>query len=78
MPKRGGQTRLIMNTRIANSFFLDPPHTELLIRSASSRIELDEDTPLYLAEADIDTCFHRDKLPPGLPEYFALRSVKVR
>ena len=43
--KRGGHTRLIMDTRSRTFPFLEPPHTELPTSSAFSRIESDEAFP---------------------------------
>ena len=76
--KREGKQRLIIDTRIANTYFRDPPHTDLPGCASFSRIELGSDDVFYLAEADVDNAFHRVLLPPGLGRYFILPSVHAR
>ena len=62
--KKDGRQRFIIDTRIANLTFIDPPHTDLPTAAAFSRIEVEPGQALYVAEADVDNAFHRVLLPP--------------
>ena len=76
--KKDGRQRLIMDTRLANAAFKDPPHTELPTTASFSRIEVEPGTALFIAEADVDNAFHRVLLPSGLAEYFVLPGIRAK
>ena len=61
--------RLIVDARLANRAFRDPPGVRLLSSDGLGRMEWHgekTDFDLELAVADIDNCFHRYKMPKGM------------
>ena len=76
--KKNGRLRLIFDTRILNSHFVEPAHSCLPSPAAWCDFRLDEQSPLVLSHTDIDNAFYRIRAPPGLSEWFRLPKVDVR
>lgn len=65
-----GRAPRIMETKLANAWFFDPPYTELPTCMAFSRLELRAE--MFIAQADVDKAFHRLRLPAGFASFFPL------
>ena len=66
--KRNGKLRLILDTRLVNTAFRDPPYVSLPTAAAFSRVEVEAGQVVYMAEADVADAFHRVRLPEGLED----------
>ena len=62
--KKNCDLRLIVDARLANRMFRDPPSVHLATPEAFSRMEVDPDVNLVEGTADVDNCFHRLGIPP--------------
>jgi len=54
---KNGRLRLIFDTRIANTRFVDPSHTDLPTASSFSRLEVPEGQLAYMAQCDLADAF---------------------
>ena len=70
--------RPIPDTRQANCFFEEPPHTELPSPEALGDLVLPRGAQLYLATGDVEVCFYQYALPRGLRRFFVLPGVRRR
>ena len=64
--------RLVLDCRAVNSLFRAPPQTQLGSLSAISDCELNPDSRLFIAGADIRDCFYAVNMDKALQQYFAL------
>jgi hypothetical protein len=76
--KRSGKLRMILDTRLANTEFRSPPHTNLPSAASWARMEFPAAGDVYLAQSDISDAFYRVLLPPGLSEHFVLPRIATR
>jgi hypothetical protein len=85
VPKDGGLIRLIIDARLANLLFADPPWVELptpdLLRGLHPQFdefgEFVEPPSAFVGKVDIDNYYHRLLLPEWLWRYFALPPVRA-
>ena len=67
--------RLIFDTRVANTNFVDPPATQLPTASAFSRVEAPDG--MYFAQGDPKNAFYCIEVDAGLSEYFSPKPVRA-
>ena len=61
--KKNGKIRMILDTRVVNCLFKDPPKTRLPSAGSLTSLECQADETLYFAGGDIDNCFYRIAAP---------------
>ena len=74
--RKGAKQRMIMDTRLVNSRFSAPSHTELPTSGSWTSLRTPPDGGLHLSQIDIDNCFHRMQVPKGIEEHFVLPDVR--
>ncbi len=72
--KRIDRQRLVLDCRATNLQFKPPPVTRLGSLASLGEMELPNGESLYIAGADIKDCFYGCKCPPGLMDFFCLKS----
>ena len=79
--KKDGRLRMVIDARLPNQRFKDPPGVHLTTVEGFARMEVlaemddyadDKTVDLFLVTTDVDNCFHRLKIGRGLGEYFCL------
>ena len=75
--KKSGQLRIIFDTRVANTFFKQPPHTSLPTAAAIAGVEARHGEELYFSAGDIESAFYSILAPPWARKYFTLPRVKA-
>ena len=73
--KKSGALRIIVDTRLANTLFRDPDHTELPTAAGWSQIHAFDGDAMFVGGADIDNAFHRMSIPDELAQMFTLPAV---
>eukprot|EP00973_Karenia_brevis_P042568 5893336-Karenia_brevis.AAC.1 len=68
--KKNGRIRIIIDTRIANTYFAEPSHIDLPTAAAWCSLEADANSPMYFAACDLDNALHRMRLPNDLCDTF--------
>ena len=68
--------RMILDTRIANTSFVEPWHCSLPTAASWSQLEVPVDGRLLLSQMDVDNAFYRIRCPPGMNEHFVMPAVK--
>ena len=80
--KKDNSQRLIIDARRANRRFKRPPHVDLITSEGLSRIEQygegDDDYRFTMGLGDVNNCFHRLKMPPGMHRCFALEPINSK
>ena len=76
--KKNGMLRIICDTRLANTYFKTPKHSNLPTLNAFSNIETDSTHTLFTGAGDIADAFHHMLLPPALRKYFRLPSIQCK
>ena len=72
--KRIDRQRLVLDCRATNLQFKPPPITRLGSLASLGEMELPNGETLHMAGADIKDCFYGCKCPPGLQDFFCLKS----
>ena len=75
--KKDGRLRLVLDTRVANCWFKDPPKARLPTASALCGIEAAPGQDLYFAGGDIDNCFYRFEAPAEAKRFFTLPGLRA-
>lgn len=75
--KKGNKLRMILDCRLANTHFREPEGIQLASADSLSKMELPEDTPLYMASADLQNAFYTMGMPEQLRTYFGLRKLRA-
>ena len=78
VPKKDGRQRMILDTRVVNAHFIDPPKTRLPTAAALTGFESVAGQELYIAGGDIDNCFYRFEVPQHLRHKFSLPRIRAR
>lgn len=73
--KKDGRLRMVVDCRRSNCWFQPPDKVSLATAECLSRIELDKDSELYIATADLKDAFYHFSLPEQLRCYFGMRAV---
>ena len=74
-PKSDGSLRLVFDGRRANATFTDAPSVELPGPDLLAKLECEADGDIFVAKADLDSYYHRIRLPVWMRPYFALPAV---
>lgn len=74
-PKGDGQTRLILDARPANCYFVDPPSVQLPSPAHLAALHTTSTRPIYAAKLDLSNFYHQLVLPLWLSPYFALPAL---
>ena len=77
MPKGDGTTRLILDARHANCYFVRPPKVVLPSPSHLAALRLPSHSPLYVAKLDLSNFYHQLALPEWMHQYFALPALSA-
>ena len=73
--KSNGKLRLILDTRLANTFFRSPDPTVLPSAGSLASLEISEGEDICGAQGGIANAFYQVELPFGLRSYFVLPPV---
>ena len=76
--KKDGKIRMILDTRIVNCFFKDPPKTRLPSASALTSFECSEGEDLYFSGGDVNNAFYRIAAPESAQNFFTLPPLRAR
>lgn len=77
VPKSDGALRLIVNAKPANEVFVDPAHVELPGPDLLAALRPLPGRDVFVAKCDVDSCFHRMRMPAFLSPFFALPAVRA-
>ena len=75
--KKSGQQRIIFDTRILNSQFVDPPRAQLPLAAALSVVEIGPGEQLYIASGDISNAFYGMAIPESLGSRLTLPTARA-
>ena len=70
-------TRMIVDARYANTYFIDPPSVHLPTPASFISLSLPHGSTLYKCKTDLENFYHHIKLPNWLCQYFALPSISI-
>jgi hypothetical protein len=74
-PKGDGTTRLILDARPANCYFVRPPKVKLPSPSHLTALRIPRRKPLLVAKLDLSNFYHQLALPEWIRTYFALPAI---
>ena len=74
--KKDGRMRLIFDTRIANAYFTEPPHTALPSTGARAQQELLPNQQTHFSGGDIECAFYRMEVPSEACRFMTLPPVR--
>jgi hypothetical protein len=77
-PKGDGTTRLILDARPANCYFLRPPSVKLPSPAHLAALRLPHAGNLFVAKLDLSNFYHQLALPAWMRVYFALPAVSLQ
>ena len=75
--KDATSTRMIVDARYANQYFIDPPNVHLPTPASFISLSLPHGTTLYKCKTDLENFYHHIQLPQWLCQYFALPSISI-
>ena len=75
--KKNGKQRLVIDARPSNRLFRQPPTTLLGSMETWARVELGEDSEMFVAQEDVKDYFYRLAISRELGEYFAFPKICV-
>jgi hypothetical protein len=78
VPKGDEETRLILDARAANCFFVDSPHVSLPSPSHLAQLQVDSCSSFVVAKMDLSNFYHQLVLPDWIRPYFAMPALSVR
>ena len=61
--KKNGMQRVVVDARSINQRCRRPPPVRLCSGDGLGRLELPQEMHLHVAQADVDNCFHRMRMP---------------
>lgn len=73
--KDGGKQRLIIDARVSNLTFVDPPRVDLPSPEVTAQLCVPPRSKLFIAKVDLDNFYHRLVLPEWLQPFFALPPI---
>ena len=76
--KKSGAQRLVVDARLANCYFAEPPSTALPTGAAFSQIRADHTRGLFFGGLDLRDYFYHLTLPEALRPYFMMPPVLAR
>ena len=77
VPKDSSSDRFIIDARPANCVFSEPNPVVLPTPDLLSKLAVDSSKPLFVAKVDLDTFYHRLRLPVWMRPFFALPPVRA-
>ena len=75
--KDATSTRMIVDARYANTYFIDPPSVHLPTPASFISLSLPHGNTLYKCKTDLENFYHHIQLPKWLCQYFALPSICI-
>lgn len=75
---KGEQTRLILDARPANCYFVRPPAVVLPSPSHLAALRIPHGRPLFVAKMDLSNFYHQLTLPEWIRPYFALPALSAQ
>ena len=75
---KGDKLRMVLDTRLVNMRFVDPPSTRLASAGAMSRVEQSPEFDVFLGSGDIECAFYRLGIDRSLGEHFSLPVIRAR
>jgi hypothetical protein len=78
VPKGDTETRLILDARAANCYFVDAPHVRLPSPAHLTQLQVDDRSPFFVAKMDLSNFYHQLVLPHWIRPFFAMPSLSVR
>ena len=69
---------MVLDTRVCNCFFREPPLTRLPTAAALASIEARDQFEVYFAGGDIDNAFYRIRVPDSAKKFMTLPRVKAK
>ena len=75
--KDATSTRMIVDARYANTYFIDPPTVHLPTPASFISLSLPHGNTLYKCKTDLENFYHHIRLPTWLCQYFALPSISI-
>ena len=75
--KDATSTRMIVDARYANTYFIDPPNVHLPTPASFISLSLPHGSTLYKCKTDLENFYHHISLPTWLCQYFALPSISI-
>ena len=75
--KKNGMQRLIVDARSINQRCRRPPPVRLCSGDGLGRLELPQEMHLHVAQADVDNCFHRMRMPTEIQRWFSLPRISA-
>ena len=75
--KSNGKIRIVFDTRVANTCFVEPPSTRLPTSAAFAGVS-SEAPETFMCTGDIECAFYNMATPDSLSQYFTLPKIKAR
>ena len=76
--KSNNRQRIIFDTRIINTDFIEPAHTSLPSAAAWSQLQLTPGAQFHMAQLDVENAFYRIRVPPDADHFFILPPVLIK
>eukprot|EP00435_Cladocopium_sp_Y103_P026023 s1915_g6.t1 len=76
--KKSGRLRMVLDCRVSNAYFQDPPDIALPAGHSFSQLEIPDGHDLFIAQIDIRDYFYSIGMPVGLRPYFALPKIDLK
>jgi hypothetical protein len=77
VPKSDGKIRLIIDARLTNDIFNDPPYIELPGPDLLSKLKIDQPETIYVAKTDLSDFYYRIRIPEWMKTYFGLPPIMM-
>ena len=74
---KNGALRLIIDARCPNMYFIDSPYMALVSGNQFAEIELEGPDCLYIAQQDVQDCYHQFWIPEELSRMFCLLPIRA-
>ncbi|CAK0831634.1 unnamed protein product [Prorocentrum cordatum] len=74
--KNGGKLRLVLDTRVANTYFKPPPNS--VLPTPSARASLESSGDFYVAQGGIQCAFYHMAVPPDRGDFLRLPTISNR
>jgi hypothetical protein len=78
VPKGDDETRLILDARAANCYFVDSPHVQLPSPSHLAQLQVHNGRPFSVAKMDLSNFYHQLVLPSWVRPYFSLPPLSAK
>ena len=78
VPKKDGKIRLIVDARLSNQHFRNPPGVVMAGPEVFANLEVPDGSNVWCAETDIKDCFYRLRIGEDYGRYFSLPGVTAK